>query len=120
MSGAIEDTPGLIASPAADPDGLVALDRARSYLLSLQQPAGWWKGELETNVTMDAEDMLLREFLGIREAGKARRVRGVDPLPAARGRDLEQLRRWSRRPVDNDRVLCRAEAGRRRSAGIAH
>ena len=67
MSGAIEDTPGLIASPAADPDGLAALDRARSYLLSLQQPDGWWKGELETNVTMDAEDMLLREFLGIRE-----------------------------------------------------
>jgi squalene-hopene/tetraprenyl-beta-curcumene cyclase len=73
MSGAIEDTPGLIASPAADPDGLVALDRARSYLLSLQQDAGWWKGELETNVTMDAEDMLLREFLGIREAGKSAR-----------------------------------------------
>ena len=27
---------------------------------------GWWKGELETNVTMDAEDLLLRQFLGIR------------------------------------------------------
>src|SRR6202046_3203565 len=73
MSGAIEDTPGLIASPAADPDGLAALDRARSYLLSLPQPTGWWEGELETNVTMDAEDMLLREFLGIREAGKSAR-----------------------------------------------
>src|SRR3984957_7450427 len=73
MSGAIEDTPGLIASPAADPDGLAALDRARCHLLSLQQPAGWWKGELETNVTMDAEDMLLREFLGIRETGKTAR-----------------------------------------------
>jgi len=73
MSGAIEDTPGLIASPAAESDGLAALDRARSYLLSLQQPAGWWKGELETNVTMDAEDMLLREFLGIREPGKTGR-----------------------------------------------
>jgi squalene-hopene/tetraprenyl-beta-curcumene cyclase len=69
MSGAIPDTSGLIASPA-DFAGLAALDRARAYLLSLQQPAGWWKGELETNVTMDAEDMLLREFLGIREAGK--------------------------------------------------
>ena len=45
-----------------------ALGRAVELLLSLQQPAGWWKGELETNVTMDAEDMLLREFLGIREA----------------------------------------------------
>ena len=33
-----------------------------------QAEAGWWKGELETNVTMDAEDLLLREFLGIRTA----------------------------------------------------
>ena len=32
---------------------------------------------------MDAEDMLLREFLGIREAGKTARCRGVDPLAAA-------------------------------------
>jgi squalene-hopene/tetraprenyl-beta-curcumene cyclase len=43
-----------------------ALLRAREHLLSLQTPGGWWKGELETNVTMDAEDLLLREFLGIR------------------------------------------------------
>jgi squalene-hopene/tetraprenyl-beta-curcumene cyclase len=42
------------------------LDRARDHLLGLQDPAGWWQGELETNVTMDAEDLLLREFLGIR------------------------------------------------------
>jgi squalene-hopene/tetraprenyl-beta-curcumene cyclase len=44
-----------------------ATDRAREHLLSLQDPAGWWKGELATNVTMDAEDLLLREFLGIRD-----------------------------------------------------
>jgi squalene-hopene/tetraprenyl-beta-curcumene cyclase len=37
-------------------------------LIALQHPQGWWKGELETNVTMDAEDLLLREFLGIRTA----------------------------------------------------
>jgi squalene-hopene/tetraprenyl-beta-curcumene cyclase len=43
-----------------------ALERAREYLLSLQDSAGWWRGELQTNVTMDAEDLLLREFLGIR------------------------------------------------------
>ncbi len=42
------------------------LARARDHLLGLQDPAGWWKGELETNVTMDAEDLLLREFLGVR------------------------------------------------------
>ena len=44
-----------------------ALERATDHLRGLQDSAGWWKGELETNVTMDAEDLLLREFLGIRE-----------------------------------------------------
>ena len=43
----------------------VTLERACECLLALQDEAGWWKGELQTNVTMDAEDMLLREFLGI-------------------------------------------------------
>jgi squalene-hopene/tetraprenyl-beta-curcumene cyclase len=43
-----------------------ALDRAVGHLLELQDEQGWWQGELETNVTMDAEDLLLREFLGIR------------------------------------------------------
>jgi squalene-hopene/tetraprenyl-beta-curcumene cyclase len=45
-----------------------ALTRARDHLLGLQHPDGWWKGELQTNVTMDAEDLLLREFLGNRTA----------------------------------------------------
>jgi squalene-hopene/tetraprenyl-beta-curcumene cyclase len=49
-----------------------ALARARGHLLSLQDPAGWWKGELQTNVTMDAEDLLLREFLRIRRADETR------------------------------------------------
>jgi squalene-hopene/tetraprenyl-beta-curcumene cyclase len=46
------------------------LDAAVAHLRGLRDPAGWWKGELETNVTMDAEDLLLREFLGIREPGE--------------------------------------------------
>ncbi len=41
------------------------LAKARDHLLGLQDPRGWWIGELETNVTMDAEDVLLRHFLGI-------------------------------------------------------
>src|ERR671935_1052649 len=49
-----------------------ALERAVNHLLSLQSPEGWWKGELETNVTMDAEDLLLRQFLGIRTAEETR------------------------------------------------
>jgi squalene-hopene/tetraprenyl-beta-curcumene cyclase len=42
-----------------------ALGRARDHLISRQTPEGWWKGDLRTNVTMDAEDLLMRQFLGI-------------------------------------------------------
>ncbi len=51
----------------------IALERACEHLLSLQDGAGWWRGELQTNVTMDAEDVLLREFLGIRTAPETER-----------------------------------------------
>ena len=51
----------------------VALELACEHLLSLQDDAGRWQGELQTNVTMDAEDMLLREFLGIRRADETAR-----------------------------------------------
>ena len=50
-----------------------ALERGIEHLLSLQQEGGWWRGELQTNVTMDAEDLLLREFLGIRGAPETER-----------------------------------------------
>jgi squalene-hopene/tetraprenyl-beta-curcumene cyclase len=67
---------------AAAPGGATladALERAVGYLRGIQDPAGWWKGELATNVTMDAEDLLLREFLGIRGA-----------------RETEETARWIR------------------------
>ncbi|MEV4440813.1 squalene--hopene cyclase [Streptomyces sp. NPDC049577] len=44
-----------------------AAARSIEHLLSRQDEQGWWKGDLETNVTMDAEDLLLRQFLGIRD-----------------------------------------------------
>jgi squalene-hopene/tetraprenyl-beta-curcumene cyclase len=44
---------------------------AVEHLLSLQSDEGWWKGELETNVTMDAEDLMLRHFLGILDPSRA-------------------------------------------------
>ncbi|CAM5292754.1 hypothetical protein SALBM135S_02806 [Streptomyces alboniger] len=44
-----------------------AIQRSTDFLLSRQDAEGWWKGDLETNVTMDAEDLLLRQFLGIRD-----------------------------------------------------
>jgi squalene-hopene/tetraprenyl-beta-curcumene cyclase len=53
----------LAAGRAAAAD---ALSAATGHLLGLQHEQGWWQGELETNVTMDAEDLLLREFLGVR------------------------------------------------------
>ncbi|GHF28490.1 squalene-hopene cyclase [Amycolatopsis deserti] len=56
-----------------------ALDRAVAHLKGLQRDGGWWKGELQTNVTMDAEDLLMREFLGIRTA-----------------RETEEAARWIR------------------------
>jgi squalene-hopene/tetraprenyl-beta-curcumene cyclase len=51
-------------SPAMD--AAVTLKKATEALLGLQHDEGWWKGELETNVSMDAEDLLLRQFLSIR------------------------------------------------------
>jgi squalene-hopene/tetraprenyl-beta-curcumene cyclase len=51
-----------------------ALDRAVERLLALQHSDGWWKGLLETNVTIDAEDLLLREFLGVRDEEDTRQT----------------------------------------------
>ena len=44
----------------------------------------------------------------------------LDPLPAARGRDLGQLPRRSRRAVDDDRGLLGAAPGRRRARCPPH
>lgn len=50
------------------PAATSALDKGVAHLRGLQDPRGWWQGELETNVTMDAEDVMLRHFLGILSA----------------------------------------------------
>jgi squalene-hopene/tetraprenyl-beta-curcumene cyclase len=42
-----------------------ALRSAVNWLLDHQDAAGWWSGELETNVTMTAEHVLLLRFLGV-------------------------------------------------------
>ncbi|MEU1630124.1 squalene--hopene cyclase [Streptomyces sp. NPDC020096] len=62
-------TPTSAADPAQELEEAAArtAERATSYLLAAQHPDGWWKGALETNVTMDAEDLLLRQFLGIQD-----------------------------------------------------
>src|SRR5438477_966534 len=62
------------------------LDRARDHLIGLQHEPGWWQGELETNVTMDAEDLMLRQFLGIRtEADTAAAARWIRSKQRADG-----------------------------------
>jgi squalene-hopene/tetraprenyl-beta-curcumene cyclase len=57
-----------VTTTPQDVDALArkCLFRASDALVALQHEGGYWKGELETNVTIDAEDLLLREFLGVR------------------------------------------------------
>ena len=59
-------TPVAVGETAPDAGGAVAtLDRAVDYLYGIQYGDGHWRGLLETNVTMDAEDVMMRRFLGI-------------------------------------------------------
>ena len=53
-------TDGAAVAPAR-----AAVRAATDHLLERQDPAGWWAGELETNVTMTAEHVLLLRFLGL-------------------------------------------------------
>jgi squalene-hopene/tetraprenyl-beta-curcumene cyclase len=72
---AAADAQGSAASAARAAAGAEeALARAQSRLLELQHADGWWKGALDTNVTMDAEDLLLREFLGVRREAETRQA----------------------------------------------
>ncbi|MFE7133591.1 squalene--hopene cyclase, partial [Streptomyces sp. NPDC057638] len=59
------------SAPGDDPreSARRAMERATEHLLNRQDPEGWWKGDLETNVTMDAEDLMLRQFLGVADPG---------------------------------------------------
>ena len=101
---------------SAEPDtavGAAALRRATDRLLDEQDAAGWWKGELETNVTMDAEDLLLRQFLGILTPPVAADDGPVDPVPTAPRRNLGDLLRRAARPVHHGRGV-RGPAPRRR------
>jgi squalene-hopene/tetraprenyl-beta-curcumene cyclase len=61
---------------AGSSDVRKSLFRATDALVSLQHQEGWWKGELETNVTIDAEDLFLREILGIRTGEQSRATAG--------------------------------------------
>ena len=71
-----------IDKPAAHPARSIAesanLDRAisrtQAYLLAEQYGEGYWWGELESNPTMEAEFLLLNEFLGLRNPDRQRKL----------------------------------------------
>src|SRR4051812_38846950 len=75
-------------------DVATAIASARSHLAGRQHAAGWWKGELRTNVTMDAEDLLLRQFLGI-----------------LRDHELDESARWIRSQQRTDGTWATFEDG---------
>ncbi|MET8509080.1 squalene--hopene cyclase [Streptomyces sp. NPDC004787] len=64
--------PASASRDALDKAAALAAERSVAHLLGRQDPEGWWKGDLETNVTMDAEDLLLRRFLGILDPATTR------------------------------------------------
>ncbi len=100
-----------LAEPRTRDAARNALGRATSHLLSLQHPDGWWKGELETNVTIDAEDCFLRHYLGLPNVAETTaQVGGLDSLAPTARRLVGDLLRWPRRSVDHGRGLRRAAA----------
>ena len=44
-----------------------AIEAGVERLLALQEPGGWWVGELESNVTITAEHLFFLEFMRIRD-----------------------------------------------------
>jgi squalene-hopene/tetraprenyl-beta-curcumene cyclase len=49
------------------------LDAAVERLLEIQNPGGWWVGELESNVTMTAQHIFWTTFLGLADEDSVRR-----------------------------------------------
>ncbi|HWP34251.1 MAG TPA: squalene--hopene cyclase [Thermodesulfobacteriota bacterium] len=62
-----------------------AVDRARRALLARQHEEGYWVAELEADVTLTAEYLLLRHFLGI--VDRERERKGVRYILAHQGAD---------------------------------
>lgn len=79
-ASASEPTESTIAADDVLAAARRAAERSVEHLLGRQDDQGWWKGDLATNVTMDAEDLLLRQFLGIQDPATvesaARFIRG--------------------------------------------
>lgn len=44
-----------------------AIDSAQQYLFDIQEEEGYWQGEFKSNPTMEAEHLMLTEYLGIKD-----------------------------------------------------
>ena len=52
-----------------------AINRIKRYVLGVQDPVeGFWVDQLEADVTIPAEYLMLRRFIGRVDAGKERRI----------------------------------------------
>jgi squalene-hopene/tetraprenyl-beta-curcumene cyclase len=73
-----------------------ALDAGVNRLLELQEPGGWWVGELESNVTMTAQHVFLHHFLRTLDDDVLRRC--VNELLARRRPDGTWAIYWGGEP----------------------
>src|SRR5438128_11551299 len=73
------------------------LERGVERLLELQHPDGWWKGELESNVTMTAQHLFWHHFTGLRTPELDRKI--ANELEA-RQRDDGTWSIWYGGPAD--------------------
>jgi squalene-hopene/tetraprenyl-beta-curcumene cyclase len=65
MSTTADRRPESFAASSGLADARAALKASVALLRSQQEAGGWWKGALDTNVTMDAEDLMMRAFLNM-------------------------------------------------------
>jgi len=79
-----------------------ALERGADRLLALQHPDGWWKGELESNVTMTAQHLFWHHVLGLRTPELDRKI--ANEL-LARQRDDGTWAIWFEGPGDLDTTI---------------
>src|SRR5438445_2285878 len=78
------------------------LERGVERLLELQHPDGWWKGELESNVTMTAQHLFWHHVLGLRTPELDRKI--ANEL-LARQRDDGTWAIWFEGPGDLDTTI---------------
>jgi squalene-hopene/tetraprenyl-beta-curcumene cyclase len=80
----------------------VALERGAERLLALQHRDGWWKGELESNVTMTAQHLFWHHVLGLRTRELDRKI--ANEL-LSRQRDDGTWAIWFEGPGDLDTTI---------------